>query len=300
MKSDQASTGMLRRCFHAATVPIGRLICSATRADPPRLSMSAATSVMPHKLHSAIRDARALRCDMQFSGWQNCRMEFHERLRAARERRFDEAKQAAEYLGIAVSTYANHEAGSRNPSSDRVARYAKAFSVPLPWLAYGEGPDTFGEVVPLAGRIGAGGSISTSTEQTEEGTSYQVKLAIALPEANVAYEVVGESMLPVFEPGTILVTRGHTANPIPFIGKRVAVETADGDRFVKTIFEGNEEGRYNLESLNAGHAVIRNAQVIWVAQIAAIIPADQWHKIEKLNGADKVIGPSHKLKSVSK
>lgn len=219
-------------------------------------------------------------------------MELHERLRLARSRHFEKANQAADRLGVARSTYANHEAGSRTPPAEALERYAKVFRVPLAWLALGEGADTPGEVLPLMGRVGAGGSIATSTSQEEPGLDYEVRLEVQIPDATEVYEVVGESMLPVYEPGTILVIRGKTTDPRPLIGKRLAVETTEGDRFVKLLVDGTEPNRYNLESLNAGHAVIRNVEIAWVAQIAAIIPADQWYRIEKFSRIKPYHDPS--------
>lgn len=80
-------------------------------------------------------------CDLQDAALQSAAMEFHERLRLARRRRFSEAKEAADFMGVPQGTYANHEAGSRQPDLARIKRYAAAFGVPVAWLAYGEGSE---------------------------------------------------------------------------------------------------------------------------------------------------------------
>jgi transcriptional regulator with XRE-family HTH domain len=60
-----------------------------------------------------------------------------ERLRAARNKAgYGSAKAAAEAMGVAVSTYIQHESGTRG-YGHRVARYAKFFRVPPEWLAFG-------------------------------------------------------------------------------------------------------------------------------------------------------------------
>jgi transcriptional regulator with XRE-family HTH domain len=60
-----------------------------------------------------------------------------ERLRAARTKAgYPSAKAAAEAMGVAVSTYIQHESGTRG-YGHRVARYAKFFRVRPEWLAFG-------------------------------------------------------------------------------------------------------------------------------------------------------------------
>jgi transcriptional regulator with XRE-family HTH domain len=60
-----------------------------------------------------------------------------ERLRAAREKAgYDSAKAAAEAMGIAVSTYLQHESGIRGYTR-QVGRYARFFKVRPEMLAFG-------------------------------------------------------------------------------------------------------------------------------------------------------------------
>lgn len=212
-------------------------------------------------------------------------MQFHERLKKARARRFSEGKAAAAYLGISYGTYGGHEAGSRHPKPPDIERYARAFGVKVAWLAYGDGDEHEGTRVPLVGYISAGGSVDTSTEQAEPGAEYEVELHVNVPDAVQAYQVVGDSMLPVFEPDTVIVCRAYSTEIALHLNKRVAVGTRDGGRFLKVIVEGSVDGLFNLESLNAGHQVMRNVDVAWVARIAAIIPAEEWVRLEKNSAA---------------
>ena len=63
-----------------------------------------------------------------------------ERLKAARIRAgHDTAKAAAESMGATVSTYIQHENGSRGFPANTAARYARFFSVKPEWLLYGRG-----------------------------------------------------------------------------------------------------------------------------------------------------------------
>jgi transcriptional regulator with XRE-family HTH domain len=60
-----------------------------------------------------------------------------ERLKAARDKAgYASAKAAAEAMGVAVSTYIQHESGTRG-FGRRVARYAGFFKVAPEWLAFG-------------------------------------------------------------------------------------------------------------------------------------------------------------------
>lgn len=63
-----------------------------------------------------------------------------ERLRIARLRaNFTTAKEAAEALGMPVSTYLAHENGSRGYTAKRAAVYARRYRVREQWLLYGTG-----------------------------------------------------------------------------------------------------------------------------------------------------------------
>ena len=63
-----------------------------------------------------------------------------DRLRAARQERYETIGDAADALGITRATYYGHENGSRgiNPAMGR--RYADFFKVRFEWLMTGRGP----------------------------------------------------------------------------------------------------------------------------------------------------------------
>lgn len=63
----------------------------------------------------------------------------HQRLKWAREQRYETAKAAAEALSLPGSTYAGHENGSRGFGKDDAERYGARFGVPWEWLL-GGGP----------------------------------------------------------------------------------------------------------------------------------------------------------------
>lgn len=64
----------------------------------------------------------------------------NERLRQARIKAgYDTAKDAAEAMGVPVSTYIGHENGHRGFPAKRVPQYARKFKVSDCWLLYGKG-----------------------------------------------------------------------------------------------------------------------------------------------------------------
>lgn len=128
--------------------------------------------------------------------------------------------------------------------------------------------------VPLGGRIVGGGAIDVSTSQDEPGLEYEIELSVRIPDATVAYQVVGESMMPVYRPDTVIICRAHTKDIEPLVGKELAVATHDHGRMLKVVHRGSKPGFYDLESFNA--KLMRDVRLEWVARIAAIIPADEW------------------------
>lgn len=86
-------------------------------------------------------------------------MSLSDRLKEARRRKYRSARAAAEALGVPESTYYGHENGSRDPSRDDVARYARFFAVSPAWLEYGSTEPTSPEAIRrviVAGETQAG------------------------------------------------------------------------------------------------------------------------------------------------
>lgn len=135
--------------------------------------------------------------------------------------------------------------------------------------------------VRLGGRIGAGGAIDTSAEQSELGVEYEVETMVEIQDAAIAYQVIGESMLPVFEPDTVIICRAHTQDINRSVGKRVAIGTIEHGRQLKILQLGSKPDFFDLFSLNQAYPTLRDVKVEWVARIAAIIPADEWRLLER-------------------
>ncbi|KQQ04503.1 hypothetical protein ASF56_12190 [Methylobacterium sp. Leaf122] len=185
--------------------------------------------------------------------------------------------ELARLLGTSRQNVSRWAAGSREllpAMAEQIAPYLETTSASLLLL---KSTEKFS--VPLGGRIVGGGAIDISTAQHEPGLEYEVELSIRVPEATVAYQVVGESMMPVYRPDTVIICRAHTQDIEPLVGKELAVATVDHGRMLKTVHRGSKPGHYDLESFNA--STMRDVQIEWVARIAAIIPADEWKILER-------------------
>ena len=109
-------------------------------------------------MHYALRQGkRLLHNERNYAG---CMTDPAERLRIARLRAgYETAKDAAEAMGIAVSTYLGHENGSRGYPAKKAEVYARKFKVREAWLLYGtgEGPgqngDQKAEIISIIDRL---------------------------------------------------------------------------------------------------------------------------------------------------
>jgi SOS-response transcriptional repressor LexA len=125
-----------------------------------------------------------------------------DRLRAARLKAgYDTAKGAAEAMGVTVSTYIQHENGSRGFPASRAARYAKFLRVAPEWLLYGRGPDDPVKIepelaeLPVVGPVQAGAWLAVDDLPQDDPPSMPVMLDRRYPHARQwIREVRGDSM----------------------------------------------------------------------------------------------------------
>lgn len=203
------------------------------------------------------------------------------RLREARiARGFKTAKDAATRLGFNYTTYSQHERGLVGIS--RAARdYAKAFKVSEAWLITGEGSDA-STSIPIMGYLGAGAEVEPDFEQVPPEGLDQIDIPFPLPGDMIAFTVRGDSMLPVFKDGHVIVVYRDQKKPLEsFYGEEAAVRTTDGRRFVKTIMRG-PDGAVNLLSWNA--QPIENVRLEWIGEIFGVFPRSTLKKAERQGG----------------
>src|SRR5476649_2310114 len=133
-------------------------------------------------------------------------------------------------------------------------------------------------LVPIMGRVGAGAIIEPEYEQVPPEGLSEVQLPFPLSEDTIAFEVTGDSMLPKYENGDIIVVfREQRHPPASFYGEEAAVRLKTGERYLKTIERGKSATLVNLTSFNAKPIV--GVKLEWIGEICVTLPRGQ---IERL------------------
>src|SRR6476620_10427029 len=134
--------------------------------------------------------------------------------------------------------------------------------------------------VPIMGRVGAGASIEPEHEQVPPEGLGEVELPFPIAEETIAFEVAGDSMLPKYENGDVIVVyRGQRHALSSFYGEEAAVRLKSGERYLKTIERGKSSTLVNLTSFNA--KPIKGVKLEWIGEICVTLPRGQ---IERLRG----------------
>src|ERR1700753_743790 len=128
--------------------------------------------------------------------------------------------------------------------------------------------------VPIMGRVGAGAAIEPEHEQVPPAGLGEVELPFPIAEETVAFEVSGDSMLPKYENGDIIVVYRDQRHPIAsFYGEEAAVRLKSGERSLKTVERGKSPSVVNLTSFNA--KPINGVKVEWIGEICLTLPRGQ-------------------------
>jgi repressor LexA len=132
--------------------------------------------------------------------------------------------------------------------------------------------------VPVMGRVGAGAVIEPEHEQVPPEGLGEVELPFPISEETIAFEVAGDSMLPKYENGDVIVVFREQRHSISsFYGEEAAVRLKTGERYLKTIERGNSPSLVNLTSFNA--KPILGVKLEWIGEICVTLPRGQ---IERL------------------
>ena len=106
----------------------------------------------------------------------------------------------------------------------------------------------------------------------------EVKLPFPVAEETIAFEVSGDSMLPKYENGDVIVVYREQRHPLSsFYGEEAAVRLKSGERYLKTIERGKSPSVVNLTSFNA--KAINGVKLEWIGEICMTLPRGQ---IERL------------------
>ena len=128
--------------------------------------------------------------------------------------------------------------------------------------------------VPIMGRVGAGAAIEPEHEQVPPEGLGEVELPFPISEETIAFEVAGNSMLPKYENGDVIVVYKEQRHPsASFYGEEAAVRLKTGERYLKTIERGKSATQVNLTSFNA--KPINGVKLEWIGEICVTLPRGQ-------------------------
>ncbi|OOY16740.1 S24 family peptidase [Thioclava sp. DLFJ4-1] len=208
-------------------------------------------------------------------------LSFLDALIAAQERKGNSLRKTAAEAGVPYDFLKNVMQGkSQRPNLEDAIKIARYFGVTLEEFLEGasaEEPAT----IAVAGQVGAGAKIELVDAHPKGDGLFHVACPADLsPHGIVAVEVAGDSMTPVYEPGTILFyTRDALGVPTEAIGRICVCEDDEGRAWVKQVKTGSEPGRFHLISINPIAENRHDVALKWAAPVRLSLPKEFVRKI---------------------
>lgn len=126
--------------------------------------------------------------------------------------------------------------------------------------------------VPIAGRIGAGGTVAWMDIGETIEPDQTAPRPPGITGKVIALMVDGDSMLPKYRDGDIIyIQRTHEGALDEYIGEDCAVRLVTGETYIKQLMRGSEPGKFTLRSLNAPD--MENVEIEWATLVLFIMPA---------------------------
>ncbi len=155
-----------------------------------------------------------------------------------------------------------HQGVIDKPRGDVLPKIAKALGVSVIWLEHGASIQQMS--IPSFGYVGAGETFYPDSATKEI-------VSIRADDMDLfCVQVRGESGLPVYKPGEVIVcSRSAGFSENEFLNKDCAVVLTDGRAYLKRIGRGARIGTYTLHSYNA--PPIENVMIEWCAPVVMVI-----------------------------
>lgn len=164
--------------------------------------------------------------------------------------RHENAVRIANVLGLTVERIIDHDFDDAGPSDRRM--------------------------ISVVGRVGAGALVDMEDPFPKGDGYYQVICPPQLPPHGiVAVEVVGDSMEPVYQQGSVLFySRAAIGVPTEALGRICVCEDDAGAVWVKVVKVGIEEGTFSLLSTNPTSAPRHGIRLAWAAPVRFSLPPE--------------------------
>jgi len=138
------------------------------------------------------------------------------------------------------------------------------------------------KAIAVAGRVGAGAKVELVDAYAKGDGLYRVAIPDGLsPRGLVAVEVEGDSMAPIYQPGTVLFySREAVGVPSEAVGRICVCEDQSGQAWVKVVRVGREEGTFSLISLNPEAENMHGLRLTWAAPVKFNLPPEYVQRVE--------------------
>ena len=184
------------------------------------------------------------------------------RLKQIRVERGITQQEMADALDITTVQISRFESGARRTNTEFLENAAKFLGVAV--------SDLFVKrQINVVGYIGAGAEFYAIDDHAKGAGIDTIDSPPGCPPNAVAVQVRGESMMPVYFDGDILIYSDRRNDIDTFINTRCVVGLADGRVLVKIVRRG-QEGLYTLSSFNSG--LIEDVAIDWCAKIEWVQP----------------------------
>lgn len=185
------------------------------------------------------------------------------RIRELREERGISQAELAEGIDMSTVQVSRFETGARRTNTDFLSKVAAFLGVSVSELFKRR-------EIAVVGYIGAGGEFIGIDDYAQGAGMETVEAPPGLTGSAVAVMVRGESMIPVYNDGDILIYGEREYSYIEHLNRRCVCGLSDGRIVVKTLQRGSTDSLFTLISFNS--SPMEDVALEWIAKIKWVQP----------------------------